>query len=254
MSASEQLSYCTILLNPDKKADILAACIQAHAAIQAGREQANAALMVGLATIFTAVFVGGFFGLKSASRPVRLAERRDRLATKAYRGLIASEVELVKNEITERQHGIRAPVIDDVVAAYARPPRHTIKFDGRLSDLSEWIQAGELKADTVSLRGNLKVLLDQWSNVQAKLQFSQGHINRASLPLGRLAPMVAVYSRLALRDLERLKAELSPPNSFLKRMTQRWSPKTWQLLVAHKSATEWAIQEPSGIEPPTSCL
>lgn len=54
--------YCTILLNPNTKSDILAACIQAAASLQAGEAQAAAARQAGWLS-----FAAGSFALAAGA-------------------------------------------------------------------------------------------------------------------------------------------------------------------------------------------
>ena len=69
-------SYRTILLNPATKSDILAACIQADAAIQAGLAQAEATKSSGYLTIsagilaFLAAMVGIWGTLRATKKQI----------------------------------------------------------------------------------------------------------------------------------------------------------------------------------------
>ena len=69
-----QENYCTIPLDPAIKADILAACIQADAAIQAAQIQSGSARFAGWMTITAGTFaiLGGASAYWAATRQVRL--------------------------------------------------------------------------------------------------------------------------------------------------------------------------------------
>jgi hypothetical protein len=71
-------SHCTILLNPATKGDVLAACIQADAAVQAALIQAGAARFAAWMTIAAGAFavLGGASAYWAATRQVRLAEKQ----------------------------------------------------------------------------------------------------------------------------------------------------------------------------------
>ena len=89
-------SYCTILLNDRTKSDILAACIQADAAVQAGAAQANATIWASLLTLaaggfaIIAAVIGGGLTLKAAQRQIDAArqeqaqQRRHDLKSQIY--------------------------------------------------------------------------------------------------------------------------------------------------------------------------
>lgn len=78
-------SYCTILLNQATKSDILAACIQADAAVRAGVSQATAAMDAGHWTFFAGLFAvlaalaGGWFTLVAVTK-----QRRHELKSQVY--------------------------------------------------------------------------------------------------------------------------------------------------------------------------
>lgn len=74
-------SYCTILLNDQTKSDVLAACIQADAAVQAGAAQAAATMSAGLLTLGAGFFaviaaiIGGRLTLQAAQRQIDAARQ-----------------------------------------------------------------------------------------------------------------------------------------------------------------------------------
>ena len=60
---ADLLNYCTVLSNPDQKSEIIAACIQADAAMRAAQEQASASKFAGRMTLYAggfAFFAGAF--------------------------------------------------------------------------------------------------------------------------------------------------------------------------------------------------
>ena len=66
-------SYCTILLNQATKSDVLAACVQADAALQAGLAQATAATHAGYWTFGAGIFalIGGGLAFLAARNQIK---------------------------------------------------------------------------------------------------------------------------------------------------------------------------------------
>lgn len=78
--------YCTVLLNDDTRSDVLAACIQADAAIRAGAAQAAATMSAGYWTFGAGVFaviaavIGGWLTLQAAKRQIDAAHKEQEQA------------------------------------------------------------------------------------------------------------------------------------------------------------------------------
>ena len=76
-----QSSYCTILINSLTKSDILAACIQADAAVSAGAAQAAATTDAGFLTLGAGAFaiIGGWLTYKAAREQIAAARHEQAL-------------------------------------------------------------------------------------------------------------------------------------------------------------------------------
>jgi hypothetical protein len=93
--------YCTILLNPATKSDILAACIQADAAIRAAHEQATASWGAGGLALIAGVgaLIAGRWAYQAATRQIKMAEDQERLLTIAYKRQMIAHLNAAEKEI-----------------------------------------------------------------------------------------------------------------------------------------------------------
>jgi hypothetical protein len=151
------VDYCTILLNPVTKSDILAACIQADAAIRAAHEQANASKFAGWLTLSAASFavVGGIATYWAANRQVRLAERQHDLLTRAYRLYLANQISHVETEIRMSLTIIKSEPVGYASTFRQReylPATHLLLNRLSPQNWPELVRAGDLFRDGLSRR------------------------------------------------------------------------------------------------------
>lgn len=95
------VEYCTILLNPTTKSDIIAACIQSAAAVQAGQMQAEAtrqAGWLGLVAGLSALAAGGL-AYRASTAQNRLLEKQRLARERAFTAQICAVAIRAREEV-----------------------------------------------------------------------------------------------------------------------------------------------------------